>query len=135
VLGFRFLGRDRFVVQAASTPRRMPAIVGILLKERAGDWPSRILELTLEPGGGSSSSASPLLGRPPEVPLADKRPARVVEGTRAFEPHVLVVPRAFLGADRVTGRDQHEPRSVGGSCITFACGQEAGPCRLPGARS
>src|SRR5215467_754660 len=39
-----------------------------------------------------------------------------------FEPRVLVVPR-LLGADRVTGRDQHE--LVGGRELHhLACGQE-----------
>jgi hypothetical protein len=41
--GLRLLGRDRFVVrQRRLTPDA--AIVGILLKERAGDRPSRILD-------------------------------------------------------------------------------------------
>src|SRR5262249_24033477 len=45
----------------------------------------------------------------------------------SFEPRVLVVPR-LPGADRVTGRDQHE--LVGGRKLHhLACGQER-PCRL-----
>src|SRR5215510_4696335 len=69
---------------------------------------------------------SPLIGSTAGGALAGKRRQGWWEDA-SFEPRVLVVPR-LPGADRVTGRDQHE--LVGGRKLHhLACGQER-PCRL-----
>src|SRR5215831_6692056 len=69
---------------------------------------------------------SPLVGSTAGGTLAGKRRQGWWEDA-GFEPRVLVVPR-LPGADRVTGRDQHE--LVGGRKLHhLACGQER-PCRL-----